>query len=160
MGFRARRVTAKRFLLPILVVGAFAAFVVGAQATPGDLDPGYGNGGLSTIDILGSGNDDFATSLVMDEANRADLAGYTENTNEDIALARFKLDGSPDLSAFAGPGGTDSASLRIDLGGNDRANAIAAIGGDKKVVLRARQTSTATKTSPSSAGTSRAGAPT
>jgi uncharacterized delta-60 repeat protein len=135
MRFKARRGTAKRFLLPVLVIGVFTALVAGAQADPGELDSGYGNGGLSTIDILGNGNDDFATGMVMDEANRAVLAGYTVGSDEDIALARFKLDGSPDLSAFEGPGGTDSASLAIDLGGNDRANAMAAIGGDKKLSL-------------------------
>ncbi|MGE5273315.1 MAG: hypothetical protein ACM3QU_06020 [Verrucomicrobiota bacterium] len=132
MGFKARRATAKRFLLPILVVGAFAAFVVGAQAHPGDLDQSYGNGGLSTIDVEG-GHDDFATSMLMDEANRAMLGGYTENTTEDMAVARFKLDGTPDKSAFSN-GGVDSASLRIDLGGNDRANGMA-MGGDKKLLL-------------------------
>jgi uncharacterized delta-60 repeat protein len=135
MRFKARRGTARRFVLPVIVIGVFAALVVGAQAAPGDLDPGYGTGGLSTIDILNNGNDDFATSMVMDEANRADVAGYTVGANEDMALARFKVDGTPDLSAFGLPGGGDSPSLAIDLGGNDRANAIAGIGGDKKVVL-------------------------
>lgn len=135
MRFKARRGTAKRFLLPVVVIGAFAALVVGAQAAPGDLDPGYGEGGLSTIDVQNNGNDDFATSMVMDEANRAVVAGYTVGANEDMAIARFKLDGTPDLSAFGLPGGGDSASLAIDLGGNERANAIANIAGDKKAVL-------------------------
>ena len=135
MRFKARRGTAKRFLLPVFVIGVFAALVVGAQAAPGDLDPGYGEGGLSTVDIVGAGNDDFATSMVMDEANRAVVAGYTVGANEDMAIARFKVDGTPDGSAFGLPGPIDSPSLAIDLGGNDRANAISNIGGDKKAVL-------------------------
>jgi uncharacterized delta-60 repeat protein len=135
MRFKARRGTAKRFLLPVIVIGVFAALVVGAQAAPGDLDPGYGEGGLSTVDIVGAGNDDFATSMTMDEANRAVVAGYTVGADEDMAIARFKVDGTPDGSAFGLPGPIDSPSLSIDLGGNDRANAIANIAGDKKAVL-------------------------
>jgi uncharacterized delta-60 repeat protein len=135
MRFKARRGTAKRFLLPVLVIGVFTALVVGAQAAPGDLDPGYGTGGLSTIDIVQAGNDDFATAMTMDEANRAVLVGYTMGADEDMAIARFKVDGTPDGSAFGLPGPIDSPSLSIDLGGNDRANSIAAIAGDKKAVL-------------------------
>jgi uncharacterized delta-60 repeat protein len=134
MRFTARRVTAKRLLLPVLVVGAVMAFVGGAQATPGAIDGNYGTGGRGYIDF--EGNNDFATSMFVDESNRVVLGGYTVDpvTGDDMALARFKLDGTPDLSAFSGPGGVDSSHLQIDLGGNERANGMLIDAGHKAVL--------------------------
>jgi uncharacterized delta-60 repeat protein len=110
------------------------AFVGGAQATPGAVDGTYGTNGRGFIDF--EGNNDFATSMFVDESNRVVLAGYTVDpvTGDDMALARFRLDGHPDLSAFSGPGGVDSSHLQIDLGGNERANGMLIDGGHKAVL--------------------------
>jgi uncharacterized delta-60 repeat protein len=134
MRFTARRVTAKRLLLPVLVVGAVMAFVGGAQATPGAVDSNYGNGGRAYIDF--EGNNDFVTSTFVDESNRMVEAGYTADpvTGDDMAVGRFKLDGSPDLSAFNGPGGEDMSHRQFDLGGNERANGMLIDGGHKLVL--------------------------
>lgn len=117
MRFTNRRGAALRFLLPVLAVVAFGIFVVGAQAGGGSLDGNYGNDGKSYADF--NGQNDFATSLFLDESNRAIVGGYTEGANDDMMVARFKqTDGSLDGSAFAG----DTGVLTIDLGGNERAN--------------------------------------
>ncbi len=127
MRFKAGRVSARRFLLPMLALGALVAFVAGAQASPGTLDQNYGNGGKAYIDF---GNNAWANTMVVDESNRVVQAGYVANVNNDIAVSRLKLNGTPDNSTFSG----DTAKLTIDLGGNDVATGLS-IGGDHKYVI-------------------------
>jgi uncharacterized delta-60 repeat protein len=112
-----------------------------AQADPGVLDPLFGGDGTVTAFPHGS----IATGVAIDHKHRIVAVGYTVDGGVDVAIARFRPDGSPD-PAFGKDG-----RMRFDLGGADYAFdvAIAASGGiaiagrrvgaeDRMFVLRLR----------------------
>lgn len=88
----------------LLVVLALAAIGLGrAFAKAGDIDPGYGNGGLA---LAGYSPYAAAHTAILDTAGRLVAAGYTlvvANENIEFAVARLTTGGAPDTS-FGGSG--------------------------------------------------------
>jgi uncharacterized delta-60 repeat protein len=77
-------------------------FLLARYNSNGTLDATFGTGGTVKTDI--SGADDFAEDLVVDAAGRIIVVGRaTSATILDMALVRYKPDGTPDTS-FDGDG--------------------------------------------------------
>jgi uncharacterized delta-60 repeat protein len=110
---------------------ALAALIlgVGAPATlaaPGDLDPGYGSGGKTTIDFTAN---EGAFALRLQPDGKLVLAGYVQsNAGHQTAAFRLREDGSRDLN-FSGDGAAE-----IEFGTTDVAHALA-LQSDGKIVL-------------------------
>ena len=82
------------------------------SGTPGNLDTGFGTGGIVTT-AIGSG-DDMATGVVAQIDGKIVVAGTSYNgSNKDFALARYNPDGTLDTS-FNGTG-----KVTTDFRGND-----------------------------------------
>src|SRR5262245_16945359 len=78
------------------------------QATPGNLDPGFGTGGKVTTAI--GTVDDAAYSIAVQSDGKLVAAGYTNNGAQDtFGLARYNTDGS--LDTTFGTGGKVSTSF-------------------------------------------------
>lgn len=106
---------------------AFAGTAV--HAAPGDLDPAFGNGGV-TLDPM-SGNDARAHALAIDGAGRIVVAGETVNGGAaDFAVLRLDAGGHPDL-AF-GTGGRVYAGF--GLNSLDEGYGVAVLGDGRIVV--------------------------
>jgi uncharacterized delta-60 repeat protein len=72
-------------------------FMLARYGASGTLDPAFGTGGVVTTDI--SGADDFAEGLTIDPAGRIIVVGRaTSSTILDMALARYRADGTLDTS--------------------------------------------------------------
>jgi uncharacterized delta-60 repeat protein len=97
-----------RRLGEILFAACLFAFLLipSAQATPGALDPSFGQGGKVTTPI-GPGNDS-AYALALQPDGKLVAAGNTWNGSSDTALARYNPDGSLDTS-FNGNGKVTTA---------------------------------------------------
>lgn len=131
---------------PVLfLVASLSLVALPARAAPALLDPAFGGDGIVTAFPDGA----IATAVGTDDQRRIVAAGYTTSRNVDVAVARFRPDGSPDAS-FGSHG-----HRRYDLGGHDYAFDTAVIpnGGvvvvgrtsrahDKMFVLRLRPNGT------------------
>ena len=79
----------------LLLLAALAVVVSPALAQAGGLDPAFGTGGRTIVDL---GDDDVARVLALGSDGRAVLAGQTGNADgraTSIAVARFVTDGRP-----------------------------------------------------------------
>jgi uncharacterized delta-60 repeat protein len=95
--------------------------------TSGNLDPGFGNGGVAIIDF--NGQADILRDIAIQTDGKIVTVGSTGSG--DVSVARSNGDGTPDLSF-----GTDGKTT-IDMGGSDEANAVA-IQEDGKIVVAGR----------------------
>jgi uncharacterized delta-60 repeat protein len=84
----------------------------------GDLDPSFGQNGITTRDIFG--HDDSAEAVTITRSGEVVVAGTAAhnsldaiNSNTDFFVVRYRGDGSPDPSF--GPGGL----VTVDFAGND-----------------------------------------
>ena len=81
----------------------------------GDLDPSFGTGG-TVVTAFGVGHD-AGGGVAVDPAGRVVVAGSAHNgTNLDFALARYNLDGTPDLSFGTGGRVTTAFGAGDDVG--------------------------------------------
>ena len=95
---------------PALFLAASLVLVaLPARAAPALLDPTFGGDGIVTTFTDGA----IATAVGIDGQRRIVVVGYTTGRNVDVAVARFKPDGSPDPSFGA------HGHRRYDLGGDD-----------------------------------------
>jgi uncharacterized delta-60 repeat protein len=129
----------------LFLVASLALVALPAQAAPALLDPAFGGDGIITAFPDGA----IATAVGIDDQRRIVAVGYTTSKNVDVAVARFRPNGSPDASFGA------HGHRRYDLGGDDYAFDTAVIpnGGvvvvgrtskahDKMFVLRLRPNGT------------------
>jgi uncharacterized delta-60 repeat protein len=107
------RVVSRAFGVAWLVVlVGFAASA--AHAGPGDLDPGFGSGGLVTTDFGGRG--DFGLAVALQGDGKIVAAGNSSAVgvfSVSFALARYERDGS--LDPTFGSGGTVLTSFGMPL---------------------------------------------
>ena len=90
-----RRLLLGAFLVGLLLIPAAAA------ATPGDLDPGFGQGG-KVVTAIGTG-DDSAYAIALRPDGKLVAAGTAWNgSNYDFALARYNPNGTLDASFGSG----------------------------------------------------------
>jgi uncharacterized delta-60 repeat protein len=103
-GPRRRPLRAALRLLPLGALLSCQLVLAGpAQARAGDLDPGFGAGGLVTTDFGGSFGDS-ARALVAQADGKLVAAGVTFGSSvQDFALARYNPDGT--LDSTFGTGG-------------------------------------------------------
>lgn len=97
---------ARLFVMALLVM--LAAMVVGytskAYGAPGDLDTSFGTGGKVTTPIGDGSSDDYGLAVAIGADGKIVVAGHTFNgANDDIAVARYKPDGTLDAT-FSGDG--------------------------------------------------------
>src|SRR5262245_42887722 len=75
-------------------VVVLAAGVPLARAAPGDLDATFSDDGVATAFATGS----VANAVAIDHDGRAVVVGQTTDDHVDVAVARFRADGTPDSS--------------------------------------------------------------
>ena len=80
----------------------------------GNLDPSFGTGGLTTMNI---GNSDSASAVLVTPTGKTLVAG---TSGSDFVLARFRKNGTPDTSFGGGDG-----HVETDLGGYETGAALA-----------------------------------
>ncbi|MGZ8577957.1 MAG: hypothetical protein ACXWWX_00325 [Actinomycetota bacterium] len=102
-----------------------------AAAAPGDLDPSFSGDGIATVFANGS----VATGVVVDPQGRSVVVGYTLDAGVDVAVARFRPDGSPDPAFGEGDG-----RVRLDLGGADYAFDVSLVPGGGVAIAGRRTT--------------------
>jgi uncharacterized delta-60 repeat protein len=91
----------------LLTLVIFLLFAASLQAAPGDLDTGFGAGGITTTAV---GTGDGAHAVVQRADGKLVAAGYSYNgSNYDFALARYNTDGSLDTSF--GTGGKTTTAI-------------------------------------------------
>jgi uncharacterized delta-60 repeat protein len=126
-------VSARRGWLALLA-GVVAPIVLAAPAwtAPGDLDPGFGDGGKVTTDFTGAAGYDEATAMVALERGKTIVVGFActvpddpnvqgpFNGTCDFSLARYNRDGS--LDENFGSGG--KVTTGFGAGTDDRAYAV------------------------------------
>ncbi|MDP9302278.1 MAG: hypothetical protein M3P43_15505, partial [Actinomycetota bacterium] len=83
----------------LLMAAALTIAVQPVSATPGTLDPAFSHDGIATA--FGTGS--VATAVAIDNAGRTVVVGYTVDAHVDVAVARFRPDGTFDPS-FNGDG--------------------------------------------------------
>ena len=95
----------------------------------GSLDAGFGTNGR-VISDLSTSNRDHARAVAIDSNGKIVVAGYAYNgTDDDIAVARYNANGSPDTGF-----GTNGKTLS-GLSGHDWAYAMALLDGGKILVV-------------------------
>jgi uncharacterized delta-60 repeat protein len=87
--------------LPLLILAS-------ARAAAGDLDPTFSDDGVATAFKTGS----IANAVAIDHAGRTVVVGETVDGHVDVAVARFRPDGTPDPSF--GRNGRVRMPLRAD----------------------------------------------
>ncbi len=122
-----------------IVVGGYtrtapgdAQWTVARYNTDGSLDVGFGAFGLATSFSSNSSN---LLGVALQADNKIVAVGYTRGPgllHDDIGVARYNSDGTPD-SSF-GSGGTVTTGLNFGGTPNDRGNAVA-IQSDGKIVV-------------------------
>jgi uncharacterized delta-60 repeat protein len=107
--------------------GANIDFALARYNPDGTLDNSFGNGGKIILPI--GNNADIVRAVALQSNGKIVVSGYSNNgVNNDIALARFEINGSPDNS-FNGNG-----KIVIPIGsGNDEAYSIS-IQPDNKII--------------------------
>ena len=106
----------KAVALLVVIVG-LAALPAPTSAAPGDLDPGFGAGGIVTGSFGGTYSE-IVPVLVLPDGRI--LAGGSGNAGREFALARFTPDGKPDPTF--GTGGVTTTAIG---GGGGRIGGIA-----------------------------------
>jgi uncharacterized delta-60 repeat protein len=103
-------------------------FPINVQASAGELDPAFGNGGKVTTDM---GRDEGGQAIALQSDGKVIVAGGAESKKKgrDFAVARYNRDGSLD-SSF----GTDGVAGYDFDRGDDYATAVA-IQSDGKIVV-------------------------
>jgi uncharacterized delta-60 repeat protein len=104
----------KRFSIVATVIITFLALGGPASATPGQLDPTFGTGGLVRTDITTKGDVSFGEAIQSDD--KIVVVGVTGagGTNPRFGVARYNADGTLDTS-FSGDGKvTTDITPRID----------------------------------------------
>ncbi|TMK36726.1 MAG: hypothetical protein E6G58_04170 [Actinobacteria bacterium] len=114
----------------LLLVAAVAIAVHPASATPGTLDPVFSRNGIATA--FGAGS--VATAVAVDHAGRSVVAGYTVDGHVDVAVARFRTDGTLDPT-FDGDG-----RVRLTLGADAALAFDLAIDGQNGLAIAGRWT--------------------
>jgi uncharacterized delta-60 repeat protein/uncharacterized repeat protein (TIGR01451 family) len=114
-----------------LVFSIATAVMPGARpalAADGDLDPSFGSGGVTSVDVGGS---DFSTDVAVQSDGRIVVVGYTNVPPEDraFAIARFDADGNPDTTFSS-----DGVDVRDLTAFDDLAQAVV-IQPDQKIVV-------------------------
>jgi uncharacterized delta-60 repeat protein len=110
----------------VLTIGSASA----AAATPGELDPTFSGDGIATAFAAGS----VANGVAVDHAGRTVVVGETVDGHVDVAVARFRPDGTPDPS-FDGNG-----RVRMSLGADAAAAFDVAIATDDGLAIVGRRT--------------------
>jgi uncharacterized delta-60 repeat protein len=110
--------------------GAGRDFALSRHDSSGNLDHGFGNGGVAPADLGGADDEAYDAALLPDggivAVGRTDAAGFTKL---DFGVARYRSGGTLDPS-FDGDG-----IVKTDiLGGGDQANAVA-VQPDGKIVV-------------------------
>jgi uncharacterized delta-60 repeat protein len=119
----------KGIVSTLLVIGVLASASASAQASPGDLDPSFGTGGLVTTDFGGRG--DFGLAVAVQPDGKIVTVGNSSAVgvfSVSFALSRHNPDGT--LDTTFGSGGT----VLTSFGGNLSAAADVAIQPDGKLV--------------------------
>lgn len=104
-------------------------FAVARYMADGSPDPSFGGGdGQVTTDF--GGDDDIAFAVAVRKDGRIVVAGIANpGGHYDVAVARYKADGTPDPSFGGGDG-----KVTTDFGGEDDGYAIALVKGNKILV--------------------------
>jgi uncharacterized delta-60 repeat protein len=110
-------------------LAVIVATAIPAGAAPGRLDRTFGRDGRVTS--FPGGASGYAVAL--DARGRIVVVGYTTERNADVAVARFRPNGTPDPEFGRGDG-----RVRIDLGGRDFAFDVA-IGRRGRIVVAGRR---------------------
>lgn len=119
---QGRRVRSLASIAAALVVLAHG---LPAQAAAGQLDHSFSNDGRATAFPKGA----TGFGVAIDGKGRIVVAGYTLDDDTDLALARFRPDGTPDPNFGGGDG-----RVTTDLGGTDYGFDVA-IGSNGRIVL-------------------------
>jgi uncharacterized delta-60 repeat protein len=120
-----RRSTAA-LLLTVLLTG----HGMHARAGAGALDPTFSHDGIVTAFKTGS----IANAVAADHAGRTVVVGQTTDDHVDVAVARFRPDGTPDLS-FGGDG-----RVRLPLGADAAVAFDVAVAHDDGLAIVGRRT--------------------
>lgn len=105
------------------------AVALPVRADPGDLDPAFGGDGL----VGAFPNGSSGTAVAVDSRGRTVVAGYTLDGEVDVAIARFRRDGTFDPTFGA------DGRVRLDLGGQDYVFDLA-LAADDGIALAGRRT--------------------
>jgi len=114
----------------LLAVASVVTAAHPAIAAPGTLDPTFSHDGIATA--FGAGS--VATAVAVDHAGRTVVVGYTVDGHVDVAVARFRPDGTLDPS-FSGNG-----RVRMTLGADAALAFDVAIAGDDGLAIAGRWT--------------------
>ena len=87
-------------------------FALARYNADGSLDTSFGTGGKVTTAVGSSG--DFGRALAIQPDGKIVIAGYTQNSYDDIAVARYNTDGSLDTSFGSGGKVTTAVGLYYD----------------------------------------------
>ncbi|MGB8367635.1 MAG: delta-60 repeat domain-containing protein, partial [Candidatus Babeliales bacterium] len=119
----------------IVVVGGIndqdVDFVVVRYNTNGSLDESFGLGGIVTTTFEPNNNGN-ANAVVIQKDGKIVVAGQVEIIDEDIALARYNIDGTLDTSF--NPTGSLPGTVVTDLASEEAGNAIA-LQKDGKIIV-------------------------
>lgn len=121
----------KLLAVALMILFIYWPLTLTVQAAPGDLDPGFGNGGSTITDFFDQRDELHAMALQSDQ--KVILIGVVQTSDDftmtDFGMARYNTDGS--LDATFGNGG----KVVTDFSGSlDSASAIA-IQPDGKIIL-------------------------
>ena len=109
----------------LVVTAAVTVAVQPASATPGRLDPAFSHDGIATA--FGAGS--VATAVATDDRGRSVVVGYTVDAHVDVAVARFRPDGTLDPS-FNGDG-----RVRMSFGADAALAFDVAVAGDNGLAI-------------------------
>ena len=84
-------------IAPVVVALAGTVGLATALALPGDLDPGFGNGGLLVSDVS-QATDDRAHDVIVQPDGRIVAIGFGQGRPEELVAARYLGDGTLDPS--------------------------------------------------------------
>ena len=88
-------------IAPVVVALAGTVGLTTALALPGDLDPGFGNGGLLVSDVS-LATDDRAHDVIVQPDGRILAIGFGQGRPEELVAARYLGDGALDPSFGSG----------------------------------------------------------
>lgn len=145
----------KILVLAVTVLSLSSGFSARAQAA-GDLDPSFGDGGITPAQIFIEQKDQTSYALaiqpdgkivvvgcvIKSPGGETTIASYAPSNvvagqgDFDFALIRYNVDGTPDLTFGAPPSGTGVGTGKVmtDFGGVDSAHGVA-IQRDGKIVV-------------------------
>jgi uncharacterized delta-60 repeat protein len=93
----------RRLILAAAVAAVFG-IPAGAQAAPGDLDPSFGDSGVTRTHIGAADSFDRADAVALDASGRIIVAGTTSTPigDDELVIVRYLADGSLDPTFGAG----------------------------------------------------------